>query len=178
MEGGGSQCGPRACSVVPVHVEINASTRCMGEESKLLKAFNQAVKGRKIAKSMQQHIKIIECEIGPPCLEKHQIAFGGNQMLGVEQARVQGDGGGGGGRGGGGAEGAWRIALFQPGLLPGQPLHVILSFQGRNSMIPFLGALETTCLSSFREPVSCLHSGILSCGVQGERLLWKVGGKL
>lgn len=50
-----------------------------------------------------------------------------------------------------GAEGAWRIALFQPGLLPGQPLHVILSFQGRNSMIPFLGSLETTCSSSLMQ---------------------------
>lgn len=95
MEGRGSECGPQACRVVPVHVGINASTRCMSEESKLLKAFNQAIKGRKIAKSMQQHVKIIECEIGPPCLEKHQIAFEGNQRLGVELARVQGEGGGG-----------------------------------------------------------------------------------
>lgn len=35
---------------------------------------------------MQQHVKIIECEIGPPCLEKHQIAFEGSRMLGAHAA--------------------------------------------------------------------------------------------
>lgn len=32
---------------------------------------------------MQQRVKIIECEIGPPCLERHQIALEGSQTLGV-----------------------------------------------------------------------------------------------
>lgn len=40
-------------------------------------------------------LKVIECEIGPPCLGKHQIAFEESQMLGVQLARVQGEGGGG-----------------------------------------------------------------------------------
>lgn len=32
--------------------------------------------------------KVIECETGPPCLEKHQIAFEGSQTLAVRLAGV------------------------------------------------------------------------------------------
>lgn len=82
MRSPGLWCGP--C----VHVGINVSTHCMTEESQFKEAFSQAVKGRKTTECMQQHIKIIECETGPPCLEKHQIAFEGSQTLAVRLAGV------------------------------------------------------------------------------------------
>lgn len=52
----------------------------------------------------------------------------------MQLARVEGEGEV------GGSEGAWGTALL---LATGQPL-VTPSFQGRNSLIPFLGELETT----------------------------------
>lgn len=102
---------------------------------------------------MQQHVKIIECETGPPCLEKHQIAFEGSQVLAAQLAGVLG---------GGGAQEA-ENSCFQDSPFMSS------TFQGQNSSTPFLrrGRLEATYLSLSMQRACARNSGIWSGGVRG-----------